>query len=78
MMEIVEEQVEEIESERKALRKEIALIIGTLIFAGAVTVFIAEPSMASGMAVCCSLAGYAAVSIWACFMDRPRCTKRYG
>jgi len=77
-MEVVEEQMEEIETERRAMRKEIILMIATLIFAGVVVAFISEPSELTGWAVMISLVGYAAAAGWACLTDRLVDTKRCG
>lgn len=77
-MEIVEEQMGEIEKERRTMKREIVLMIATLAFAGVVVMFIAEPSELTGWAVMVSLVGYAAAAGWACLTDRPSCTKRYG
>ena len=78
MMEVVEEQMEEIERERRAMKREIVLMIATLIFAGVVVAFISEPSELTGWAVMISLVGYAAAAGWACLTDRLVDTKRCG
>ena len=77
-MEVVEEQMEEMETERRAVRREIVLIIATTVFAGIVVVFISEPSELTGWAVMISLVGYAAAAGWACLTDRLVDTKRCG
>jgi ABC-type multidrug transport system permease subunit len=77
-MEVVEEQMEEIERERRAMKREIVLMIATLIFAGVVVAFISEPSELTGWAVMISLVGYAAAAGWACLTDRLVDTKRCG
>lgn len=77
-MEVVEEQMEEIERERKSRRREIALMTATAVFGGFVALFVAEPSTTSGMCIVGSMLGYAAVAGWAALTDRARCTKRVG
>ena len=77
-MEVVEEQMEEIETERRAMKREIVLMIATLIFAGVVVAFISEPSELTGWVVMISLVGYAAAAGWACLTDRLVDTKRCG
>jgi len=77
-MEVVEEQMEEIERERRAMKREIVLMIATLIFAGVVVAFISEPSELTGWVVMISLVGYAAAAGWACLTDRLVDTKRCG
>ena len=78
MMEIIEEQVAEVEEERRAVRREAALMGATLALAFFVVLFVAEPSVDTGLMVMGSMLGYAAVAGWVALTDRLRCTKRVG
>lgn len=66
------------EDDRKASRREIALMAATAVFGGFVVLFVAEPSTTSGMCIVGSMLVYSAIAGWVALTDRARCTKRYG
>ena len=78
MMEIVEEQIADVEGERKEVIRGAVMLTATFTFGFFIALFVAEPSEHTGLMLMGSLLGFAAVAGGVALGERLRCTKRVG